>query len=104
MIGLIGIFVITSSATIYVDTYRKSGFESTPVKIAQFVKISTSSECLRNETARPICYWVEHKWVDKVVDCWTGPEVGADITKCEYSQCVYCDKKRVRKEVWEDVK
>lgn len=100
MISLIGIFVITSSATIHVDTYRKSGFESTPVKISQFVKISTSSECLRNETARPLCYWIKHDWKDKI----ESKREGGLIITYEAQQCVYCEKWRVRKEVWEDVK
>lgn len=100
MIGLIGIFVITSSATIHVDNYRKSGFESTPVKIAQFVKISTSSECLRNETARPVCYWVEHHWQDKI----KSKKEDGRIIIYEAQQCVYCEKWRVMKEIWEEVK
>lgn len=110
MIGLIGIFVITSSACFTTFNFSTqvpnlptpNGSVFNKECVEKFVRVSTSSDVAAGEVARPVCFWIEHKWVDKIADCWTGK--GFEITQCEYSQCVYCDKKRIRKDVWEDVK
>lgn len=66
-------------------------------KIKQFIRVSTSSDVSVGETARPVCDWIGCKWIVRV---------GSDdfVKIYEFQQCVYCDKKRIKKEVWEDVR
>jgi len=94
MIGLIGIFVITSSAGLRINYFSE---RYTYTKYEQFIRVSTSSNVSDGEIARPVCFWINHKWVEKVFE--------NDRRLIElYQQCLYCEKKRVKKEVWEDVK
>lgn len=94
MISLIGIFVITSSAGLKVDYF---GDRYSYTKYEQFVRVSTSSDVSAGETARPVCDWIGHYWIE-------GIKKGDFFGIYEYKYCIYCDKNRVRKEVWEDVK
>jgi hypothetical protein len=102
MIGLIGIFVITSStcSTIYRDCNHKI---RTADELIVKIRVSTSSDVSAGETVRPVCEWIDHKWIEILRKVDNGIVTYLDF-KCEIQQCIYCDKKRIKKEVWEDVK
>ena len=82
MIGIIGIFVITSSAC------------HSKVCVDEFVRTSTSANTSHGEMARPVCDWIPHQWV----------EIFNYTSNYELHQCIYCERKRIKKEVWEYVK
>ena len=60
--------------------------------IEKFIRVSTSSAVSQNEIARPVCDWIGHHWM----------EIYNYESNYELNQCIYCDRKRIKKEVWEE--
>lgn len=109
MISLIGIFVITSSACFQTfgdcngNQISFSSLDSGKKYITKFIRVSSSSVTTHEEIARPVCEWIDHKWIEILRKVDNGIVTYLDF-KREIQQCIYCDKKRIKKEVWEDVK
>lgn len=99
MIELIGIFVITSSACFVPTQYSnelgyrvETGEDLKCVK--KFIRVSQTSTTAYGETSSPVCDWISHQWI----------EIYNYKSNHELNQCIYCNRKRIKKEVWEDVK
>lgn len=82
MISLIGIFVITSSAC-----YQPNH---------ELIRVSSSSVVAQGEIATPVCDWIPHKWIEKVFE---NEHRLIEL----YQQCLFCEKRRIKKETWEDL-
>lgn len=77
-------------------------------QIERFIRISPSTATAYGEIARPVCDWIGCKWIEynpcvKRINSYTIESIYPCENK-EAQQCVYCDKKRIKKEVWEDVR
>ena len=100
MISL-AIYVNTlSSCTINTRIIDPIAHQFMPECIVEFIRISKSSATAKGEIARPICDWINHKWIDrKYKECekdYSQPGSGTD--DCYYDielwpqRCLFCNR------------